>query len=267
MRKVIAAMVLGTVLGATPALAREARVQRLYVLDCGTLAATNKAMWTPGKDENVAFTFSEQCYLIKHRTGYLLWDTGIADALTNRPMSARGMTVQRSTSLASELARIGVSPADVRYVALSHVHADHTGNVGLFPNATFIMQKSERDAAVAAGQLALPTTATVRAVEGDLDVFGDGSVMVVATPGHTAGHQSLLVRLRRTGAVILTGDAAHLESNYANGVVPTLNANAELTRSSMDRLKAMARSLKAKVWFNHDPDQAKTMRVAPKFYN
>jgi N-acyl homoserine lactone hydrolase len=150
--------------------------------------------------------FSVNCYLIKHAKGYLLWDSGFSDTLADNPdgmQSARGMVMKRKQTLAAQLAQIGVAPSDVKYLAFSHTHADHVGNANLFTSATLYVQQAEYDAAfgpepakfgfVAANYDKLRASPMVK-LTGDHDIFGDGSVTIVSTPGHTPGHRSLLVR-------------------------------------------------------------------------
>src|SRR5262249_10310523 len=156
--------------------------------------------------------FSDNCYLIRHSRGILLWDTGVPDAVATMPdgmVVANGaITFRRAKTLAAQLAEIGVKPSDVTYVAISHTHGDHVGNVGLFPSATVVIREAEYDWALT--QPVKPAFGTAQPIErlaGDRDVFGDGSVVILSTPGHSPGHQSLLVVLPKTGAVVLSGDA------------------------------------------------------------
>jgi len=102
-------------------------------------------------------------------------------------------------------------------------------------------------------------------LQGDFDVFGDGSVTILSTPGHTPGHQSLLVRLPKTGAVVLSGDMAHFEENFVNRRVPVFNFNAEQSRQSMDKIDAVLKAEHARLWINHDAHQSATIVHAPQF--
>src|SRR5215831_14649139 len=139
----------------------------------------------------VQLTFS--CYLIKHNDDYLIWDTG--NPVGNTPTAPK-------TSLTDLIAQLKVTPAQVKYVAISHYHGDHTGQASQFPQATLLIGKGDWDVvtdpkstAVAPAIFANWTTGggKVEPVVGDKDVFGDGTVVMLNTPGHTPGHHSLLV--------------------------------------------------------------------------
>ncbi|HUA55806.1 MAG TPA: N-acyl homoserine lactonase family protein [Candidatus Sulfotelmatobacter sp.] len=257
---------------AAPAFAAPATVQRLYVMNCGEIYGKDQARWSPGVNVGQPIELSDNCYLIEHGKQLLLWDTGVPDAVTKLPngVEAAGgaIVLKRSRTLVSELAQVKVTPDAITYVALSHNHGDHTGNAKLFPHATFLVQKAEYDFAYAdPAKSPLPADAKVVKLDGDDDVFGDGSVMILSTPGHTPGHQSLLVYLRKTGPVVLTGDAAHFKDNFVNRRVPGFNSDAAQTVASMDRLDRLAKDLHAQLWINHDKPTSDAQRHAPKFYD
>lgn len=171
---------------------------------------------------------SDNCYLIHHRSeGYLLWDTGSTDLLSALPegqaVPAIGQTWYRRQTLVAALGSLGVKPADVHYIAISHVHPDHSGNVDELPEATVIMQKAEWDYALTLPQRPFSPEHKRQLTEGDKDLFGDGSLVILSTPGHTPGHQSLLVHLDKTGYVVLSGDVVHFEANWDERRVPSFN--------------------------------------------
>ena len=117
-------------------------------------------------------------------------------------------------TLESQLAELGLKPSDINYVALSHSHGDHVGNLKLFPDATLLVQKPEWEWRPPVG--ASPFHPWMKAItpNGDHDLFGDGSIVLIATHGHSPGHQNLLVRLPKTGAIMLTGDSVHTKANW-----------------------------------------------------
>src|SRR6184192_4667778 len=200
-------------------------IEKLYVLDCGQNIGKDQSRWSPGVNEGKAIEFSDNCYLIRHDKGVLLWDTGIPDAVAAMPdgmvVASGAITYRRVKTLAAQLEQIGVKPSDVTYVAVSHTHGDHVGNVALFPASTVLIQGAEYDWAMAgSNKPAFGPSATITRLAGDHDVFGDGSVTILSTPGHTPGHQSLLVRLPKTGYVVLSGDAVHFRDNWDNKRVP-----------------------------------------------
>ena len=246
-------------------------IERLYVLDCGQNIGRDQGRWSPGVNEGKPMEFSDNCYLIRHAKGFLLWDTGVPDAVAAMPdgmvVAGGAITYRRAKTLAAQLAEVGVKPAEVSYVAVSHTHGDHVGNLGLFPTATILIQGAEYEWA-----MGLPTkpgfvaTQTIDKLAGDRDVFGDGSVTILSTPGHTPGHQSLLVLLPKTGALVLSGDAVHFRDNWEQRRVPSMNVNREQTLASLDRIAGVLAERKATLWINHDRAQSATLRYAPASY-
>jgi N-acyl homoserine lactone hydrolase len=259
-------------LAVTPAgRAADSGIARLYVLDCGRNIGRDQSRWSPGVNEGQAIEFSDNCYLIRHARGWLLWDTGVPDAVAAMPdgmVVANGaITFRRARTLAAQLAAIGIEPAGVTFVALSHTHGDHVGNLALFPASTILIQGAEYDWAMA--QPVKPAFAPGQKIEklaGDRDVWGDGSVVILSTPGHTPGHQSLLVGLPRTGAVVLSGDAVHFRDNWEQRRVPSMNASREQTLASMERIAAVLTERRAQLWINHDLSQSQGLRYAPESY-
>jgi N-acyl homoserine lactone hydrolase len=246
-------------------------VQRLYVLDCGRNIGRDQARWSPGVNEGQPIEFSNNCYLIRHAKGLLLWDTGVPDAVATMPdgmVVANGaITYRRAKTLASQLTALGVKPADVTYVALSHTHGDHVGNVALFPSSTVLIQSAEYEWAMAgANKPAFGASQEFERLAGDHDVFGDGSVTILSTPGHTPGHQSLLVRLPKTGSVVLSGDAVHFRDNWEHRRVPSMNTDRAQTLASLQRLQSVLDERHAQLWINHDKAQSEGLRGAPAYY-
>ena len=245
--------------------AGQGTVERLYVIECGERTAPDVAPWTPGINVGKPIDFVDTCYLIKHAKGWIVWDTGVTDALFITP-SVDPNAWRRTKSLAGELEKLGVKPDNVKYVAVSHTHPDHSGNVELFPQVMLLVQKAEYEWPNQDGSPRFKPSHPVTKLEGDHDVFGDGSVMIIATPGHTPGHQSLLVRLAKTGAVLLSGDAVHLKDNWDAKRVPSMNVDKDKTSASMQRMSELMEKNKAQLWINHDKPQRATLKQAPEFY-
>jgi len=245
-------------------------VERLYVMNCGEGVAGDISRWSPGVNVGKSMDFADNCYLVRHAQGWLLWDTGLSDAVASmpdglRPSDPRATHWRRPRTLAAQLEEVGVKPADIRYVAISHSHPDHAGNAAMFPRAMLLVQKAEYDWPQASGPR-FPANLPVTRLEGDRDVFGDGSVVVLATPGHTPGHQSLLVRLPRTGAVVLSGDVVHFRENWDARRVPDINADKAQSSASMQRIADVLAREKAVLWINHDKVQRDGQKMAPAFY-
>jgi glyoxylase-like metal-dependent hydrolase (beta-lactamase superfamily II) len=252
--------------------AAQSGVEKLYVLNCGEGMAGDISRWSPGVNEGQSMPFVDNCYLIKHAQGWFLWDTGIPDAVAAMPdglpaADPKAVHWYRPKTLAAQLEQIGVKPSDVKAMAVSHTHPDHIGNVEMFPAAMLYVQKAEYEWPGTNNQPRFKPEHPVTLLEGDRDIFGDGSLVILSTPGHTPGHQSLLVKLPKTGEVLLTGDAVHFKSNWDNRRVPSLNFNKEQTVASMEKIAATLKKDNAQLWINHDKAQRDGLKLAPEFYD
>jgi N-acyl homoserine lactone hydrolase len=247
-------------------------VEKLYILNCGEGTAGDISRWSPGVNEGKSMDFVDSCYLIKHAQGWFLWDTGISDAVATMPnglapADPKSVFWRRPKTLAAQLDQLGVKPADIKAMAISHTHPDHIGNVEMFPSTMLYVQKAEYEWPGANNQPRFKVEHPVTKLEGDRDVFGDGSVTILSTPGHTPGHQSLLVKLPSTGAIVLTGDAVHFRENWDNRRVPSMNADKEQTAASMQKIADTLTKEKAQLWINHDKAQRDGQKMAPEFYD
>ena len=256
---------------AAVAQSEKTRVEKLYVLNCGEGTAGDLSRWTPGLNEGKTMDFVDSCYLIKHTQGWFLWDTGITDAVAAMPdglapADPKAVTWRRPKTLEAQLDQLGVKPADIKRMGVSHTHPDHIGNVELFPQATLYVQKAEYDWPGTNNEPRFKPSHPVELLSGDKDVFGDGSVTVLSTPGHTPGHQSLLVKLPKTGAVVLSGDAVHFRDNWDNRRVPSMNANKEQSAASMQKIADTLDKEKGQLWINHDKAQRDSQKMSPEFY-
>lgn len=250
-------------------------VDRMYVLDGGEATVEDISPWSPGANEGVPWSMSVNAYLVQHGGDWLLWDTGLDDELVRLPAGevfAHGVRGVTRRTISSQLQEIGIGPDDVTRIALSHAHFDHVGNSRSFPRARWYVQDTEHAAMFGpdygdygflpelyAGLQGNET----QILHGDCDVFGDNSVRIISTPGHTPGHQSLLVRLPVAGPVILSGDVAHFSDNLRHRRVPTFNSDHAATRASMERLCDLVDSDGAHLLINHDAAQSATVRYAP----
>jgi N-acyl homoserine lactone hydrolase len=252
---------------AVPA-AAQGTAERLYVMECGQGAVPDLSRWSPGVNVGKKSEYVTNCYLIKHAQGWLLWEAGVGDELINVPEGRGAFTRWRlRRTLASQLEEIGVKPAEVKFVAASHTHSDHIGNVELFPQAMLLMQKAEYEWPLPNGRPRFNPEHPVTKIVGDHDVFGDGSAVLLATPGHTPGHQSFLLRLARTGTILFSGDAAHFRENWEFRRVPSFNTNADQSLASMERIAAVLTPAKAQLWIHHDKSQSDGQKKSPAFYD
>jgi N-acyl homoserine lactone hydrolase len=268
-RKIATTAAFATMALASAAFAQGKGVERLYILECGQGHTGDMSRWTPGQNVNVPKDIVDNCYLIKHAQGYFLWDTGVADSTaTDTPNSTdpKALTWRRPKTLAAQLTELAVKPDDIKYVAVSHTHPDHIGNVEEFPKAMLLVQKAEYEWPDANGKPRFNPAHPVTKLEGDHDVFGDGSVTIISTPGHTPGHQSLLVKLPKTGARLLTGDAAHFQSNWEGRIVPGFNFDQAKSATSMTHMADILAKEHGEIWINHDKPQRESLKLAPAFY-
>src|ERR1051325_613668 len=245
-----------TVLVGVPAMAQAPAELTLTRIDCGTGAApiyVGQRFSDTFAYKDLKLTFTYSCYLIKHGTDYMVWDTGFAPGTSpNAP----------KVGIVDRLKEVNVAPDQVKYVGISHFHSDHTGQLAPFTNATLLIGQGDWDqvisptpmqgANVAGFKSWIDEKRKVEPLPSDKDVFGDGSVIVLRTPGPTPGHSSLLVRLRDMGPVLLTGDLAHFRENYDRAGVPTFNFDRAATVASIERMKQIAANLKATVVIQHD---------------
>lgn len=245
---------------------------RLYALDCGRIQVADMGMFSDtGEYDGRPGNLVSPCFVVVHPKGTLLWDTGLGDHLAGKgPVTDGGVTLQVERSLQSQLQLIGVKRID--YLAFSHTHFDHTGNAQAFPNATWLVNRQELDAAlknpgafVNPDHIRPPRQARQITIEGDHDVFGDGSVRILRTPGHTEGHQVLLLRLAGSGPVILSGDLYHTRENRHYQRVPAFNASRADTLASMNRIETIARNLGARIIVQHDPADFAALPQAPAY--
>ena len=258
--------------------AAQATVDRIYVLECGESKTNDvSANWSPGVNVGMAWEFSDNCYLIRHGDRLFLWDSGMSDAIAAKPegvTAASGLlTMWVRKTLASQLGALGVGPAEITDIAFSHFHSDHVGNANLFTAARLYIQEPEYDAAFGPNAAKfnfnpslydkLRSNPTVK-LHGDYDVFGDGSVLIVSTPGHTPGHQCLLVRLPERGTIVLSGDMVHFQDNWIHRRVPSRNFDKDQSLQSMEKVAALLAAQHAELWINHDKAQSASIPKAPQ---
>jgi N-acyl homoserine lactone hydrolase len=264
--------------------ARAGFADRLYRLDGGHSLANDESVWTPGANVGRNITFSSTCWLIERGSQRLLWDTGVPESALNDPKGwstlPKLIVYHLDKTLTDQLAEIGLKPTDIAYVAISHTHGDHIGNMGLFQNSTVLIQRAEYEwirspdgpndnvnQLKALARKLMGTPRHLRLLDGDTDVFGDGSVTLISTPGHTPGSQLLLVHLKNSGFIILSGDVVHLEENFEKDAVPSLNTDKASSIASMERVRRMISTYNAKFFINHDKAETDKLKLIPAFYD
>ena len=268
----------GNALAAVSALGQGAAVPAPEValtrLECGTPRAPTDVGARTGAGLRFSDTYDFDglkvqlvfsCYLIKHGNDYMIWDPGFG--------KGAGAVAPKET-IPEFLAKLELKPDNIKYVAISHYHGDHVGQVDLFPKSTLLIGKGDWDELsdpAKANPRANPATfapwikggSKVEPVSGDKDVFDDGTVVMLNTPGHTPGHHVLLVNLKETGPVILSGDMAHFRENYDLNGVPSFNSDRSQSIASVERVKQLAKNLKATVIIQHDPRDVSKLPAFP----
>jgi len=258
---------------------------RLYVFDCGTLEG-DPARFNMKREEMKTSDMSVACYLIVHTKGALIWDTGaVPDSdvrienqrtrhhivLTN---TERYVTLAKS--LKAQIAEAGYAPRDIAFIALSHYHWDHTANANAFARATWLVRQVERDAMFADAPPDLVRRSTFNELRNsktviirtdEYDVFGDGLVVIKWAPGHTPGHQVLLVKLGQTGPVLLSGDLYHYPEERTLDRVPTFEFDPAQTRRTRTAIEAFLKTHAARLWIQHDFAANAALKKGPAFYD
>jgi glyoxylase-like metal-dependent hydrolase (beta-lactamase superfamily II) len=213
------------------------------------------------------------CYLIRHGPHYMLWDTGLTDALVGHDFDNAAQTLRVKRSLVDQLAELKLRPEQIETIGISHWHFDHTGQAARFPQARLILGKADADLLRGSPSPDEDSTralahwltggGTLEEVAADKDVFGDGRVVMLKLPGHTPGHYALLVRLA-SGPVLLSGDQYHFTEQVKNRGVPPFNHDRADTLASMDRFDRIAANLKARVIIQHEPADIAKLPLFPR---
>ena len=230
--------------------------------DKGTFFSDRPGVYPPGPG-----SVTDSCYLIRHGDRQMVWDTGFPAETKDKPMVEDGMTSSITTTLADQLAQLGVKPGDVDVLGISHMHGDHIGQAAQFANARLVIGKRDFEMLDGRPEDSLKAwrgaDKNVTLATGDIDIFGDGSVVALHLPGHTPDHLALLVNLK-SGPVLLTGDLYHSTIAREKRAVPGFNTSREQTLQSMDKFEALAKKLRAKVVIQHEADDIGKLPAFPK---
>lgn len=236
---------------------------RLYTLDCGVIMLEPRAMNLFEDTDAYATTpgvMAVPCFLIRHPRGDFVWDTGLGDALAGKGVVnlGDGFSAKVELSLVEQLQAINLTPQGVDFVAFSHHHFDHTSNAGLFTQARYLINRKEMawtrgsPFGVDSKTLASVSESNTLFIEHDYDVFDDGSVRILRAPGHTPGHQVLMLKLANAGVVILSGDLYHTRKNFHRSRVAALNDSRAETLASFDRIEKLIEKFDARMVIQHD---------------
>ena len=249
---------------------------KMFMFDGGTVQVNMLEIFSQDDAyKGQSKTFADAFYLIQHPDGNLLWDAGLSEDLIGKePFTTPegAFTVSRKTGIEEQLKSIGLSTNDVKYIALSHTHFDHSGSASNLPNAIWIVQETEYNFVTSEEQKkqspdnfnAIKNLKALKKINGNYDVFGDGRVVIVSTPGHTPGHQSLFVDLEQEGPLMLTGDMYHMEESRENSRVPIFNHDVDQTLASMEVFETFAKEKGARVIIQHSTKDYNSLNPAPE---
>ncbi|MGQ9600803.1 MAG: N-acyl homoserine lactonase family protein [Anaerolineae bacterium] len=260
---------------------------KLYMFECGILKS-QKHLFTMGRGVGVPFDVPVPFFLIEHKDAKVLYDTGNALEVARDKIKHWGAgtvaaydpIMTEDQYVVNQLAKLGITPQQITHVVFSHLHLDHAGGTGAFPNATYYVQRAEMQYAYVPDFY--QRAAYIRAdfdkpylnwylLEGHLedfyDLLGDGKIKIVFTPGHTPGHQSLLVDLDNWGPTLLTGDSIYTTEILNEDVLPGLVYSPPDCVKSIKKMRNLQRVHGVRIITGHDPDSWATLKKAPEYYD
>ena len=264
--------------------AQAPKTVRLYVFDCGLLNITTEGVlrYHVTLAEVGETRMSVPCFLVAHPRGTLMWDLGV---IPDSVVEARGVGRANNTAasaavvtrtLKSQLAEIGYRPADITYFAISHAHGDHSANMNEFAASTWLARPAEREFMWAENNTrvnpsfytALKNSKSVILDKDEYVVFGDGRVVIKSAPGHTPGHQVLVLRLATTGRVMLSGDLYHYPPERTLHPAPPDNEfSVQQSAASRTMIEDYLRKTKTTLWIEHDFAANARLKKSPAYYD
>jgi N-acyl homoserine lactone hydrolase len=275
------AILLGACLAASlPAAQKHAKAPkslRLYIFDCGTIHTPTVDAYSLKKEEVGSTEMAIPCLLIVHPKGALMWDNGdIPDrAFPPGGGPASAGVVTQDKPLLPQMAAVGYTPADIKFLAMSHYHGDHVANANAFAGSIWLVRKVERDRMFSgepiprsdpANYSQLKNSKTVIIDQDNYDVFNDGTVIIKSAPGHTPGHQVLFLKLAKTGPVVLSGDLYHYPEERTLNRLPVAEFNKDQTAASRAQLEIFLKKTGAQLWIQHDFLGNQKLKKAPDYY-
>ena len=237
---------------------------KLYMFQSGTII-TKKHLLVKGPETDAPFEVPVPFFLIKHPGGNVLFDTG--QPLPAVDCAAHGNYIpvmKKADYVVEQLKKVGLKTTDITHIVLSHLHSDHAGGLEAFQDTTCYIQTGEleyKDKQRIMDKYLLRW----RLISGDHDIFSDRKVQIVSTPGHSPGHQSLLVKLEKTGSVILTADAVYTEEILDNNIMPGVFQNREKSIETIEKIRQMRRK-GVMIITGHDPQAWSKFKLAPAYY-
>lgn len=252
---------------------------QIFSMPCGWLEFDSKIFFPERKRGEQMITIPVPSYLITHPKGNVVFDTGVHCSVMKDPVARLGAAVAKSFTsrskpneeIVAQLAQFKLTPNDIKYVINSHFHFDHCGGNEFFPQSTILVQKNElltaRDPELNKKTNFDPQDwnhkLNYQAVDGELDLFGDGALVLFPTHGHTPGHQSLRVQVTKGAAFVMTGDACYTKSNMDENRLPLIASDRDEMYRSLGTLRDLRDKAGATILYGHDPDQWQEIPHAP----
>ena len=270
----------------TPSKASPPKTVRLYVFDCGMLTISTEGVTryhvTPS--EVGESRMPVPCFLVANPKGTLMWDVGvIPDATVEKQAAAGGARYDVNSTAAAlvkrtlkgQLAEIGYSPADITYVSISHAHKDHSANLNQFASSTWLVRPAEREFMWKPGNervepafyKELEHGKSISLDKDEYDVFGDGSVILKAAPGHSPGHQVIVLNLPKTGRIMIAGDLYHYpQERTLHRPPPDTEFNVQQSAASRVMIEDYLKKTKTEIWIEHDFVANAKLKKSPAYY-
>lgn len=260
---------------------------KLYVFSSGSLGGFAKgALQMGGEGTFAPNSVPVSFYVLKHPKGNVIFDNGNNDKTIGNeegwwgPLAKGfGLKMTKDDAIPAQLAKIGLKVEDIKFAVVGHLHLDHGGNTYQFKNSTIIMQNDEYNAALAPetgfsvyyipGDLPDLKNMNIVKLNGDMDLFGDGTFRIMRAPGHTPGSQFAVVKLPKTGSVILTSDVVYLKENLDKNLIPPIpgTQNPRDAYAAIAKIKQIRDAEGARIFYGHDPEIFKATKKAPEFYD
>lgn len=258
---------------------------KLYFFECGTLKS-EKHLFTLNKDIGKPFEVPVLFFLIQHNDKNILFDTGCALEVSKNPRKHWGNiidtyypSIAEEQYIVNQLKNMKINPEDIDYVILSHLHLDHAGSVGSFPNAVYIVHKKELEWAFNP-ECPQKSAYIMQDIDKDVkwhqlenkfeepyDLFKDGTIEIYPTPGHTPGHLSVLINLQNSKSMFLTSDSCYTEENLYDNVPPGLVWDADASIRTTNWIKKVQNKENIEIVTGHDPNIWKRFKKAPEYYS
>ena len=248
---------------------------RLYIFDCGVLKPEDAKSF--GFDKVAELKMSVPCFLVAHPKGTMMWDVGVVpDSDVKEDGAPPQGFIQVTRRLKPQLEALGYEPEDIKYLSFSHYHIDHTANANMFASSTWLVEQAERDIMFSDKPAPVRTEknfsalkdskTTILPATSDYDVFGDGTVIIKPTPGHTPGHQVLFLKLPKTGPVLVAGDLYHYNEERNTDHVPNFEFNKEQSLASRAKIEEFLKTSGAQLWIEHDYAANAKLKKSPAYY-